>query len=324
MRGKFTIFARMTRGRYLMDGMHPLLQLLFLASLTFIFAFAFTVLGMYLVRPLFGITTIDVVIQNAMSNPDAVAQHSEQVNALKMLQFMSSLGFFLVPSILFALLKFPGGDFLSLKRKFNGLLLPLAIVILVCAGPFISFTSQLNQQLDLPASLDAFEKVIRDSADATEKMTLLFLKMADPSILVINIIVMALIPALSEEFFFRGCVQQVLKEWSKNAHIAIWITAFIFSFIHFEFYGFVPRMLLGALLGYLFYWSGSLWVPIISHAFINGAQVVLAYLHEHGMIQFNIVEEEALPFYAVLISTIVLTALLFFFKKVSDRQKFIY
>lgn len=322
--GKFTIFTRMNRGRILMDGMHPFTQLLMLTSLTLIFMFAFTMLGMYLVKPLFGITTIDVVMEQALSNPNGVAMNPNQVNALKLLQFMSSLGGFLVPAIFFALLKFPGGDFLKLRVKYNKWLLILAAAILVCSGPFISLAYLLNQQLDLPSFLDSVEQSIKATTDATEKITAIFLKMRDTHDLFINLIVIAILPALGEELFFRGCVQQVLKEWFKRIHVAIWLTAFVFSFIHFEFYGFVPRMLLGALLGYLFYWSGSLWVPIAAHAFVNGIQVVLAYLHEHGTIAFDIMSDEPLPGYITLIFTVLAISLLILFKRMSDRNKFIF
>lgn len=314
----------MIRRRFPMDGMHPLLQLLLLTSLTLILIFLFTMLAMFLVKPMFGITTIDIVLQQALSNPNGVAMNPNQVNAIKLLQFMSSLGGFFVPAILFALLKWPGGDFLRLRRRYSLWLLPLAALVLASAGPFISYMYTLNQQLDLPSFLDPVEKMIRDSADSNEKMTALFIRMPLPIDLFINLIVIAIIPALAEELFFRGCVQQVMKEWLRNAHLAIWVTAFVFSFIHFEFYGFVPRMLLGGLLGYLFYWSGNLWVPIVAHAFINGGQIIMAYLHEHGMIQFDIAGDDALPTSVIVISTFMLAALLFFFRKVSDRRKFIF
>lgn len=307
-----------------MDGMHPLLQLLLLTSLTLIFMFVFTMLAMFLVKPLFGITTIDIVLQQALTNPNGVAMNPNQVNAIKLLQFMSSLGGFFVPAILFALLKFPGGDFLRLRRRYTFWLLPMAALVLAFAGPFISFMYTLNQQLDLPSFLDPVEKMIRESADSNEKLTAIFIKMPTMQDLFINLIVVAIIPAIAEELFFRGCVQQVMKEWLRNAHLAIWITAFIFSFIHFEFYGFVPRMLLGGLLGYLFYWSGNLWVPIVAHAFVNGGQIILAYLHEHGTIEFDIAGDDTLPVAAIVISTFVLAGLLFLFRKVSDRRKFIF
>ena len=142
--------------------------------------------------------------------------------------------------------------------------------------------------------------------------------------LAVNLILIAIIPALAEELLFRGCVQQVMKEWFRNVHVAIWVTAFIFSFIHFEFYGFLPRLLLGAMLGYLFYWSGSLWVPIIAHTLNNGLQVLLSYLYDHGMIAFNINSDEAVPVYLILVSIVMGAGLLYAFKRISDQRKFIY
>ncbi|MBA2407802.1 MAG: CPBP family intramembrane metalloprotease, partial [Chitinophagales bacterium] len=319
---KITTFARMTRGRFLMDGMHPFIQLLYLTVMSITFFSLFTLLGMYLVKPLFGITTIDVVTQNALTNPEAVALNPNQVNALKLLQFMASIGAFLIPAILFAFMKFPGGDFLRLNTRLRLPLILLAIIIFSIVAPFISFTYELNQGLNLPGGFNELEKVMRDAEDAAEKLTSLFLKMPVPSDLFINVILIAILPAISEELLFRGCIQQVMKEWWKNIHVAIWVTAVVFSFIHFEFYGFLPRLLLGALLGYLFYWSGNLWVPIIAHALNNGGQVVLAYLHEHGVIQFDIMADESLPAYIIVISTLAAIAFLFLFRRISDQRKF--
>jgi membrane protease YdiL (CAAX protease family) len=148
--------------------------------------------------------------------------------------------------------------------------------------------------------------------------------MKQPVDLIINLIVLAIIPAFAEELLFRGCIQQVLKEWSKNAHVAIWGTAILFSFVHFEFYGFLPRMLLGALLGYLFYWSGNLWVPIIAHLVQNGGQVVLAYMHDHGLTSIDITSDEPLPVSWKIISLVGTIALIYFFRRASDNRKFIY
>ncbi len=91
--------------------------------------------------------------------------------------------------------------------------------------------------------------------------------------------VIAVVAGLAEELIFRGCLQQIMQQIVKNKHIAVWVTAFIFSAIHFQFYGFLPRMLLGALLGYLFLWSGNIWVPIIVHTANNVIGVITAYLY---------------------------------------------
>lgn len=314
----------MNRRPYLMDNMHPLLQLFLLVGICFIFLMAFFFLGMYLVRPLFGITTMDVVAQNAISNPNAVAMNAAQVNALKFLQFMQSVGAFLIPAVLFAKIKFPDGDYLRLNARTTFLFIALGILILITSTPFVDLVYHLNQQLDLPSFLSGLEKRISEKEKADEQLTLLFLKTPRPADLWINLIVIAIIPALSEELLFRGCLLQLLKEWTKNTHVAVWGAAILFSFIHFQFYGFVPRMLLGALLGYLFVWSGSLWVPIIAHAFNNGAQIVLAYLHEHGMIRLDITSDQMLPVSVTIIATVICLGLLWVYRRMVIERKFIY
>jgi hypothetical protein len=117
-----------------------------------------------------------------------------------------------------------------------------------------------------------------------------------------------------------------MKEWTKNSHWAVWITAAIFSFIHFQFYGFVPRFLLGALLGYLFVWSGSLLITIIGHAFYNAAQIVLVYLQEHGYIaNFDIINtSNPWPSSVILISTLLCVGLIYGYRQLVMKKRFIY
>jgi len=314
----------MTQRRYLLDGMHPFLQLLFLASITLIASASFTLLGMYLVRPLFGVTAIDTLTQSAIDNPESIASNAAEVNALKFLQFMASFGTFIIPTLMFAFAKFPGGDFLRLNVRTPFLFAFLGILILVSSTPFIDFTYEVNQMLKFPSFMSGMEKQIQDAENASDQLTLLFLKTPRKADLGINLLVLAIIPAIGEELMFRGCIQQLMKEWTKKIHVAVWVSAAIFSFVHFEFYGFLPRLLLGALLGYLFVWSGSLWIPIIAHAFNNGAQVVLAYLHEHHIIQFDVTSDNPLPVYLTIVATILCAAFIYAFRKLESRKRFIY
>jgi membrane protease YdiL (CAAX protease family) len=99
--------------------------------------------------------------------------------------------------------------------------------------------------------------------------------------LFVNLLVMALLPAVCEEMMFRGWLQRALGQ-SVDYHTAIWVSAIVFSAIHFQFYGFIPRMLIGAALGYLYYYTGSLWAPIIAHFTNNAAAVVTAFLSYNG------------------------------------------
>ena len=102
-----------------------------------------------------------------------------------------------------------------------------------------------------------------------------FLNVTTLGELIINLLLMAVLPAVAEELTFRGTLQQLLKA-KTNSHLAIWCSAILFSAIHFQFYGFIPRMVMGAMFGYTLWWTGSLWIPILMH-FTNNAMAVLLY-----------------------------------------------
>lgn len=310
--------------RYLLDGMHPFFQMILLVSITLIFSVALTLLGMYLVRPFFGVTAIDTLMQSAIKGVDSLPAGSNELNALKFLQSLASIGTFLIPPIIFAFLKFPGGDYLKMRRRSTWSFLVLGMLILLTATPLIDFTYQLNRLITFPESLSALEESMKESSEANEKLTLLFLQAPQFTDLLINLLVLALIPAIGEELMFRGAGMPLMREWTKNWHLAIWITAAIFSFVHMDLYGFVPRLLLGGLLGYLFVWTGSLWVPILAHAFNNAAQVTLVYLHEHGMIQFDITDETPLPAYIIILSSVLCVLLIYWLRKLVLRRSFIW
>ena len=95
--------------------------------------------------------------------------------------------------------------------------------------------------------------------------------------LIANLLVFAVLAGICEEFFFQGSLQPLLTNWTKNPHIGILLTALIFSALHFQFYGFIPRFLLGVYLGYLFYWSRSLWLPILAHVLHNALSILVDY-----------------------------------------------
>ena len=127
--------------------------------------------------------------------------------------------------------------------------------------------------------------------------------------LLLNMIVIALIPAIGEEMTFRGVLQQWLTR-KMNPHLAILLSAAIFSFIHFQFYGFLPRMFLGVLLGYMFYITGSLWTSILMHFLNNGTAVVLYYLNSKSVIDIDVEHFGAMKGWVVALSAVVTTALI--------------
>lgn len=205
-----------------------------------------------------------------------VATHDPQgVRAAKWLQFWQTLTVFILPALLAVYLwSERPREWLHLDRGITWGTALKAMGMMVLAIPAINLMSWLNQQLVLPASLSGLEAWMKQMEDAAQVMTERFMQVDTVQGLLINIGLMAVLPAIGEELSFRGVVQGLLTPRYKKA--AIWLAACIFSFIHFQFYGFVPRMLMGALFGYMLVWTGNLWVPIVMHM-TNNAVAVLAY-----------------------------------------------
>lgn len=149
-----------------------------------------------------------------------------------------------------------------------------AVIIFIFSYVFASFLTLLNKGIALPEWMSGVEEVMRTMEDAALETTDLLLSGRSISSLIINIIVIAGLASISEEFFFRGAMQQFIQEKFKNGHVSVWLAALIFSVVHFQFYGFLPRLFLGAILGYLFLYTRNLWIPILFH-FLNNATVIV-------------------------------------------------
>lgn len=197
----------------------------------------------------------------------------------RVIQSFGSIGAFMLPALLFA--------FCSDRKLFNynklnqspsymqvDVVLIMSLVIL----PVVMSLAEWNAGLHLPASLSKLDEILQRMDEQNAEVVKLMCHDPRISILLVNLFVMGLLPAVGEELCFRGTIQPFLQKWIKNPHWAIWITAFIFSAIHLQITGFIPRMLLGAYLGYLAYWSGSLWLPILAHFMHNSLSVTADYI----------------------------------------------
>lgn len=212
------------------------------------------------------------------------------IASLKWLQLFQTLALFFLPPLLMAFFCCEKPlQWLHLNRGMSWQTALFAVVLMLCAIPGINLLSYLNQQLTLPSFLEPLEALMRSQEDAANQLTEQFLQVNTIWGLLINVGLMALLPALSEELTFRGTIQSffsnspdsngtfsAIHSLSARTKIGIWATAIIFSFVHFQFYGFVPRMLMGAMFGYMLAWTGSLWVPMLMH-FTNNAVAVLSY-----------------------------------------------
>lgn len=192
---------------------------------------------------------------------------------------------FIAPTILFSVFWTKSRlEYTGIKTKPALTSLIIGAVGILLALPIINWLAELNQNMHLPSAFGAMETWMKNSEAKAAEMTDVFTKGTTVGVLLLNLFVVAFMAAFSEELFFRGMLQKVLIECFKNKHIGIWIGAIFFSAFHMQFYGFLPRMLMGAYLGYLFVWSGSIWPGMIAHFINNGAAVFLVWLSNRGSI----------------------------------------
>lgn len=206
----------------------------------------------------------------------------QSLDFMKAMQVVQVIFIFLIPALLCAYLFHKSAPrFLKINKPIDVKFLLLSILLIFAIQPLIAFTGYYNGLMTLPESLAGLERIMKAMEEQAQALIEKMLTTDSIIILLVNLFVIAITAGVTEEFFFRGSMQQTIKKICKNRHVAVWITAFIFSFIHFQFYGFVPRLLLGALLGYIFLWSGNLWIPVIVHA-INNTIGVLTFHFFHN------------------------------------------
>ena len=161
------------------------------------------------------------------------------------------------------------------------------ITTIVFSGPLINWMNELNQHLTLPSALKGIEEWMRNAEDRATELTKVFLETTSYSGLAVNLFVIALLPAIGEELLFRGAVQRLLIDLTKNKHAGIVLSAIAFSALHMQFYGFVPRMMLGIFFGYVVLWSGSLWPAIMGHFINNATAVIMMFLQKRNQLPFD-------------------------------------
>jgi membrane protease YdiL (CAAX protease family) len=218
-------------------------------------------------------------------------------------QTIGAFGMFLAPALLFSFcatknwFSYSNADKIA-PPKLVGSVLVLSLLIL----PIIACLSYFNEQISLPESMQNIEIWMRKMEDANKAILQTLTANSTILILLVNLVIMAILPALFEEFLFRGTLQPFFTKWFVNKHVAIIVTAFIFSAIHFQFYGFIPRFLLGIYLGYLFVWGKSLWLPVIAHFMHNAVTLIFDYGAQRRGIDLEAVDPAQIQgFYPVVL-----------------------
>ncbi len=188
---------------------------------------------------------------------------------------------FIIPAIATAMVssRLPA-RFLAVDHWGGGINLILALLVMCVSMPAMNMLIQWNQNIHFPASMAGIEAQMRAMEASAEETFKLMSGGGGIGSLIVSILIIGVLAGFSEELFFRGALQRLLGMTRLNKHLAIWLTAFVFSAIHFQFFGFFPRLLLGAFFGYLLWWSGSLWLPVIAHIFNNTVVVLAEYAEQ--------------------------------------------
>jgi len=189
--------------------------------------------------------------------------------------------------------------------------------------PMLAIMYFFNQQLVLPPFLSGLEDKIQEMEEQSELFIKAMLETKQVTLLIANMLLVAVLPAICEEIFFRGTVMKILYGKTRDIHLAIIFSAFLFSFFHFQFYGFLPRMALGMLFGYLYWWSGSLWTPVIAHLINNAWQVYAAYLYYNGTSEINMDDVDMFPLSTTAMSTAGFFLLCYLYFNASRLQQFL-
>jgi len=250
--------------------MKPFSQLMFALFVMVASVLAFMVVGILFALPFVGMNDL-------MNSLSANADTPESIYFLKYFQVLQSIGLFVVPPIILALLYHGNiSEYLQIDRSTDKKTFLFAALTLLMVIPFINFLGEMNSQMRFPESLSDLENWMKTMEGAAEIMIEKFMKVEGVSGLMFNIFMIAVLPALGEELMFRGVIQRIFTNWTRNHHWGIWISAFLFSAMHMQFYGFLPRMVLGGMFGYLLVWTGTMWVPILAH-FVNNTMGVMGY-----------------------------------------------
>lgn len=230
--------------------------------------------GAFVAGWIYGFRFSEILSLGAFDDPDYVA-------ASKLIQILGSIGTFIIPAFLFSYLF--EGDLFSYYRfrdPTGGGPFLLTILMMVSVIPFINYMAEINLRMTFPIrAVDQFLRLLEGEA---EKVMQAFTATRNLWSLMVNLLMIGVIAAVGEELIFRGLIQRLLHEMVKNIHLAVFITAILFSAFHFQFFSFLPRFMLGIVLGYLMYYGRSIWYPILAHFVNNAMGVIYYYFYSRG------------------------------------------
>lgn len=243
---------------------------------------------------------------------------------LRFSQLLNQFGVFLLPSFLFAILIYGGKDFirgLGMREKSPASIWGISILLLLASIPLVNMLAVWNMSIHLPESLAGVEQWMRQQEETAQALSEAFLKTSSLNGLLMNILILAILPAFGEELLFRGSLQPLFIRWTGNNHIGVFISAVAFSALHIQFFGFFPRAFLGLVLGYAFLWTRNLWVPMLMHFLNNLTIVLVSWMSAGELIEM---EDESLqtfsPVWSIIVSLLLLYTSAMYLKKYFRRE----
>jgi membrane protease YdiL (CAAX protease family) len=268
-----------------------------------------------------------MVLQLLSSNPQGIdnisgIQKETLKNAYITAQFIGALiGLIILPVLYILFFREDLKPVFTLKKGRPLPLIGFSLIIFLCFLPLVNAVNEWNQSIHLPSVFGTLEQTLRGMEDqATKAIELIIYYDNTPQFLILFFLV-AILPAVGEELLFRGIVQNEILQIFRNPHLAIFLSAFLFSFVHFQFFGFFPRMLLGMLFGYLYYWSGNILIPVSIHCLNNGLTLINMNMLKDKKTEIDISSTQHLSPTLIIFSLVISVVLLYIYKQVSLKFK---
>lgn len=302
------------QGRFKLQGESPLYQLF--VSLMIVFVVGVTLSLIFVVAGILIFGSDLSVLEKASSSLG-----KNDFAFMRYLLIIQDFSLLIIPSIIILILMRPGPT-----GKIPGLEVPhlkeigLVIILTFCIFPVTSFTGQINSAMHLPDWLSGVEQWMTNKEDQADHVIDLLVESNTFPVMMVNLLTIALMPAIAEELIFRGVFQKIFANLFRSGHFAVWFTAFLFSAIHLQFFGFIPRFILGLVFGYLFLWGGTLWLPVISHFVNNAFPVILSYLQ--GIEKLNAPADTPLwkQALALPVPVVIIFIILFYFRNKNNSS----
>ncbi len=293
------------------------LQLVYLVLLCFASAMVCMLLAM---------VVYFVTSNNSIASFTDTTSLINDLNFLRTVQISSTIGMFIIGPLIFCRLEaYQPAEYYKFKNSPLPVLLILIVFLMLMLTPVLEWLITFNSDMKLPEAVKGIENWMRQKEDEAEKVMTMLIKMDNFGMYLFNLLMIAVIPAIGEELTFRGALQNILFRWVNNKHVVIWVSAAVFSAIHFQFYGFLPRMLLGGVFGYLMIYGQSIWYPILGHFINNAVAVTMAYIYLQKGKPIDNLENETFfsPAY-YLISAAISLVLMLIFKTLANKKTVLY